>query len=775
MFSRRRIDKSLILKEDYPIPKASFPLWRVLLVIFSAFIAIGLAETARAESGKDVHSRLSAPVSPSRISPSNAKAGQLLFKSDSGHYTQAIHLQSKNQLTITGMVATAELTQSFQNTSSDWQEGIYVFPLPEKAAVSYMEMQIGDRRIVSKIKEKQEAKRIYAQAKKQGKKAALVEQERPNLFTQSVANIAPGETISVTLRYQHAITYDQGEFSVRIPMTLTPRYIPGNALLNDDIEIANNGSHGWGWSVATDQVNDAQRITPFMQSSSQALSTRNNEEQVINKPLNPMTLSVSLNAGLPLAAIDSPYHDIVINKANGKHQVTTRTSNIPMDRDFELRWQPVAEQAPSAAVFMETTETIKTKDTQTESPETSNDYALLMLLPPQQESLTATLPRQAIFIIDTSGSMQGSSIVQAKQSLQLALTRLGPQDQFNIIEFNSNYTQLFSQPQTADSQNIQRAQQFVNRLQANGGTEMAPALQAALTSPEQEGFLKQVVFITDGSVGNETALFALIDQHLSNARLFTVGIGSAPNSFFMRKSAEFGRGTFTYIGKTQEVAERMNSLFRKLESPVLSNLSIEWPDSVQAESWPKQLPDLYLGEPLLVHSRFDKGLSKGNHRIIVRGKIAGQDWQRSLKLTKTAPNNTSKATKGIAKLWGREKISALLDEKVRGRDASEVRNDVLAVALQHQLISPYTSLVAVEEKISRPASEALKQSGIPNLVAKGQKPQPQAMVKNLHKSKTVSYPRTATSGPLNLLLGFLALVILLAIRFNPHAVVIVHD
>lgn len=772
MFNRRRIDKSLILKEDYPIPKASFPLWRVLFVIFSAFIAIGLAETARAESGKNFHNRLSPPIQ----NPSKAKAGQLLFKSDSGHYTQAVHLQSKNQLTITGMVATTELTQSFRNTSSDWQEGIYVFPLPEKAAVSYMEMQIGDRRIVSKIKEKQEAKRIYTQAKKQGKKAALVEQERPNLFTQSVANIAPGETISVTLRYQHAVTYDQGEFSIRVPMTLTPRYIPGNALLNDDIEIGgNSSSHGWGWSVATDQVNDAHRITPFMQSATPALSSPNTEEQGPSKTLNPMTLSVSLDAGLPLAGIDSPYHDIVINKANGKHQVSTRSSQIPMDRDFELRWQPVSEQAPSAAVFLESTTQSTEMEAKEETPKTSDDFALLMLLPPQQESLTGTLPRQAIFIIDTSGSMQGSSIVQAKQSLQLALARLGPQDQFNIIEFNSNFTQLFNQPQTADSQHIQQAQDFVNRLQANGGTEMAPALQAALTSPEQEGFLKQVVFITDGSVGNETALFALIDQHLNNARLFTVGIGSAPNSFFMRKSAEFGRGTFTYIGKTQEVAERMDSLFRKLESPVLSNLSIEWPDSVQAESWPKQLPDLYLGEPLLVHSRFDKGLSAGNHSVIVRGKIAGQEWQRNLKLTKAVLNNQPNSNKGIAKLWGREKIGALLDEKVRGRNASEVRNDVLAVALQHQLMSPYTSLVAVEEKISRPASEALKQSGIPNLVAKGQKPQPQAMVKQSHKSKTVSYPRTATSGPMNILLGLLALIVLLAIRFNPRAVIIVHD
>ncbi len=216
----------------------------------------------------------------------------------------------------------------------------------------------------------------------------------------------------------------------------------------------------------------------------------------------------------------------------------------------------------------------------------------------------------------------------------------------------------------------------------------------------------------------------------------------------------------------------MDSLFRKLESPVLSNLTIEWPDAVQAESWPKQLPDLYLGEPLLVHSRFNNGLTTGNHTVTVRGQIAGQQWQRRLQLTKVSPKDKTNTPKGIANLWGREKISALLDEKVRGRNASEVRNEVLSVALQHQLMSPYTSLVAVEEKISRPASEALQQSGIPNLVAKGQKPQPQAMV---NKTKTVSYPRTATSAPLNMLLGFLALIALLAIRFNPAKVIIIRD
>ncbi|BFM16648.1 marine proteobacterial sortase target protein [Maricurvus nonylphenolicus] len=747
MFNRRRIDKNLILKEDFPEPKPKFHLWKILLAVLVVFFAIGISETARAQLLEGA-----AETNLQVVNLNDAKAGQLLFRDEQGQHLQALHLNSRASIKVTGMVATIALEQDFKNTTSDWQEAIYVFPLQEQAAVSYMEVLIGERRIIGKIKEKQEAKRIYTQAKQQGKKAALMEQQRPNMFTQSVANIAPGETIKVTLHYQHAVTYDQGEFSLRFPMTLTPRYIPGSPQLTQasvvdleqDVHYTTTTS-GWGWSLPSDQVADAHRITPFMQATKSSSSHN-------------MQLDVVLDAGLPLADINSPYHDIAIKKQQGQHRISTRTATVAMDRDFALHWRPVTEQAPAAAVFQERLQAEKTKE----------DYAMLMLLPPYMESQAGQLPRQVTFIIDTSGSMQGTSIVQAKKSLQLALGRLQAHDQFNVIEFNSRHTQLFATPQMATAANIQQAKNFVHRLQANGGTEMTPALQAALTTPVTENFLKQIVFITDGSVGNETALFALIDQHLAQSRLFTVGIGSAPNSYFMRKAAEFGRGTFTHIGKVDEVASKMDQLFRKLESPVLSNLKVEWPDNMQVDTWPKQLPDLYLGEPLVLHSRFDNPVAK-DVRVNISGQVAGKTWQRSLQLQ---PQNSSierhdQQQKGIAKLWARKKIGALLDEKVRGKDPQIVRDQVLDLALHHQLVSPYTSLVAVEEKISRPAEAQLDSNAIPNLVAKGQKPQPQTLKPQALKrptSQQVAYPKTATSAPLNMLLGLFAALGLLMLR-----------
>jgi Ca-activated chloride channel family protein len=771
MFNRRRIDKHLILKEDSPetlFPKNQprFHLWKILLAVLVVFFAIGLSETARAEAVEG-----SAETALQIVNPNDAKTGQLLFRGEQGQHRQAVHLNSRASIKVTGMVATIALEQEFKNTTPDWQEAIYVFPLQEQAAVSYMEMLIGERRILGKVKEKQEAKRIYTQAKQQGKKAALVEQERPNMFTQSVANIAPGESIKVTLHYQHAVTYDQGEFSLRFPMTLTPRYIPGSPLLSNpqrnqasavnleqDIHYTTTTTSGWGWSLPTDQVADADRITPFMQATKSSASHN-------------MKLDVVLDAGLPLADISSPYHDIAIKKQQGQHHISTRTTTVAMDRDFALHWRPVTAQAPAAAVFQERLQAEKTHE----------DYAMLMLLPPyvenqetqaNQRKQIGQLPRQVTFIIDTSGSMQGTSIVQAKQSLQLALGRLQAHDQFNVIEFNSRYTQLFATPQMATTANAQQAKNFVHRLQANGGTEMASALQAALTTPVTESFLKQIVFITDGSVGNETALFALIDQHLAQARLFTVGIGSAPNSYFMRKAAEFGRGTFTHIGKVDEVASKMDQLFRKLESPVLSNLTVEWPNNMQVDTWPKQLPDLYLGEPLVLHSRFDNPVSQTT-QVTVKGQIAGKTWQRSLQLQPQTSTTEShgQQQKGIAKLWARKKIGALLDEKVRGKDPQIVRDQVLELALHHQLVSPYTSLVAVEEKISRPTDAQLDTHAVPNLVAKGQKPQPQTLKRTA--GQQVAYPRTATSAPMNMLLGLFAALALLILHrtgtlMGPH-------
>lgn len=650
----------------------------------------------------------------------DAETGQLLFKDGQGNYSKAIHLQSEANIKINGMVAKVELTQRFENNSDSWREGVYVFPLPENAAVDYMEMQIGDRIIIGEIKEKNIARKIYTEAKKAGKKASLVEQQRPNLFTQKVANIAPRESIAVTIHYLQRVEYNQGEFSLRFPMTLTPRYMPGAPLASnvssDDIkndEIKVNTSYNFnplGWAVATTEVPDAHEISPFMTTDAYGGNT--------------IKLSLSLNAGLPLANIEALYHDVKISKENASHKVVLQDRTVPMDRDFVLQWTPAGGQAPQAAVFRETIE--------------NEDYLLLMLLPPQPglQSENSYLPRDMIFIIDTSGSMQGTSIVQARESLALALTRLRPEDNFNVIEFNSNYTSLFHQPQRADSHNIQSAIQWVSKLNADGGTEMSGALRAALTQMEQSGRLQQIVFITDGAVGNESALFQLINQYLGDTRLFTVGIGSAPNSYFMRKAAEFGRGSFTHIGSTNEVRSRMEALFIKLESAVVSHINVQWP--VAVESYPEKVPDLYAGEPILLSAL----TSAAQGEVQIDGFTANNTWNSTLKI------ETQTNSEGVATLWARSKVENLEDSKHRGMDAEEVREKVLEVALLHKLVTAYTSFVAVEQEISRPAKDPLEQSAVANLVANGQ----------VAQAQTLSYPQGATSAELTFILGFLSMI-----------------
>ncbi len=707
-------------------------LWSLLskmaLLILGVFLGIGVAATVRA-----------APM------PDDIDAGQLLLRqSDTQPWAPALHLQSTANLHVTGMVVNAEVTQAFQNTSPLWQEARYVFPLPENAAVSGMEITVGDRRIVGKVKEKQQAAREYQAAKTAGKLAALTEQHRPNLFSQKVANIAPGETVTVTLQYQHAVSYRDGEMQLRLPTTLTPRYMPGVLQLQDDATVNIDTGNPWGWALPTTQVPDAHEISPFMVAGGDEASAITN----------PIRIEVTVEAGLPLADISSPYHAIVVNKENGIHHIRTRRANEPMDRDFVLRWRPVSEHTPQAAVLLESQPA--------QSDQNAADYAQILLLPPGAVDANNTaqrLPRDVIFIIDTSGSMRGPSIVQAKQSLLLALSRLSTDDYVNVIEFNSFTRPLYQQSQPVNGHTLQQARDFVAALQAEGGTEMKPALAAALQAQPAAERLKQVVFITDGSVGNESELFALIDNALGSARLFTVGIGPAPNSYFMRKAAEFGRGTFTHIGDQQEVTHKMNTLFRKLESPVMRDIQVQWPEGIEVEFYPDQIPDVYQGEPLLLYAKFNQTLPAGDHTMTFSGRLADKPWQQNLVLHKASDTEQAAVDKGIGKRWARAKIDVLLDEKIQGRDEAAVRADVLPLALHHQLLSPYTSFIAVEEVVRRPASETLAKSPVANQLPKGLDPQAfgPAVV------QTVAMPRTATSLTASLYIG---LILLLIAAFN---------
>ena len=611
------------------------------------------------------------------------------------------------RIVVTGIVARASVRQEFTNPSALWAEAIYVFPLPEDAAVDHLRMRVGDRAIEGVIQERAAAKAQYDQAKQEGKRASLVEQERPNVFTTSVANIAPGAAISVEIEYQQTVRYDAGQFRLRFPMAVGPRYIPGSP--------AADPPSGTGWSPDTDAVPDASRVTPPVAHPSRGA-------------INPVTLTVELDPGVPLTHLSASYHAVDTTPlADGRYRVELAQGPVPADRDFELVWQPGAGATPIATLF-----------TEQKSAET---FAVLMVTPPAAAALDGVrLAREVIFVIDNSGSMHGASIDQAKAALKLALDRLRANDTFNVIRFNHTTDAVFSGAQPATAQNLAAAHRYVGRLQADGGTEMLPALRQALDGHEHPGRLRQVIFLTDGAVGNEAQLFAAIHERLGDSRLFTIGIGSAPNSHFMREAARLGRGTFTYIGTITEVKEKMVALFAKLETPALTDVELE--AVTGAEIVPEKIPDVYLGEPITVALRAPALPA----RVVLRGRLGVEVWEQALTLHHAGEGA------GLSAHWARGKIAGLLDRRRTGAPEEEIRSAVLQLALAYRLISPYTSLVAVDVTPVRPGHESLMSYALETNLPHG-----------WDYTAVFGLGQGATSGPLHLVLGSVALALAAAL------------
>ena len=414
------------------------------------------------------------PAEAEELTPDQAQAGSLLWKMEQGYVT-ATTINTDVQMKISGLVARVVVRQEFRNEGSEWTEGVYVFPLPDKAAVDHMRLHIGDRFIEGEIREKEQAKKEYEQARQAGKKTSLVQQQRANLFTTHVANVAPGELVVVEVEYLEDLRYEDGRFSIRVPMTLTPRYVSGSALPD---------RQGNGWSPDTDRVPDASTITP-----PQVTSSKNHR----------ISLVAEINSGMPLEIIASRYHPVSVTEVDGHYRVEISEASTQTDHDFELVWQPVPSSKPRAMAFTETVG--------------GQPYHLLMVMPPDQDKAPPVqMPRETIFIVDTSGSMHGVSMSQAKRAVRLAIEALKPGDLFNVIEFDSYTRALYPYSMPATPNNVSGALNFVQSLQADGGTEMRPALKLALNSPPQETHLRQVVFITDGSVGYEDEMFSMIEQ-----------------------------------------------------------------------------------------------------------------------------------------------------------------------------------------------------------------------------------------------------------------------
>jgi len=429
--------------------------------------------------------------------------------------------------------------------------------------------------------------------------------------------------------------------------------------------------------------------------------------------------------------VESAYHAVYSTQiAPGRYRIALAEGEVPVDRDFVLRWTPAPSAQPQAALFSEQRE--------------DGAHLLLMFVPPAAlADAAAALPREVIFVIDTSGSMHGPSIIQARAALDLALAQLRPQDRFNVIQFNSVLERLHPQAVPATPAALRRAREYVAGLQADGGTEMAPALEAALTPSgppgRDDGALRQVVFLTDGSVGNEQALFAIIRARLGDSRLFTVGIGSAPNAHFMREAARYGRGTFTFIGDTAEVETQMAALFGKLRSPVLKDIRVAWPAGAQADMQPERIPDLYAGEPLLLHAK----LAQLDGGVTLSGQSAGRPWTTTLALQGGAPRA------GIATAWARARLATLDDRLGDDRDGG-VQRAMTELALAHHLVSRFTSLVAVDVTPilpTRPDGAKLEAGALPLAMPAGWN----------YQKVFGQLPQTATPAALHLIYGVIAL------------------
>ena len=616
----------------------------VIIFIFSASVPL------RAEYS---------PKQPS-INLEDVESGQLLMRSGN-KLSSAILLSTDIKIAVAGSSSRTIVSQRFINTSETWAEGVYVFPIGENAAVDTLKLRIGEKFIEGIIKEKFEAKVIYEEAKAEGKKASLIEQQKPNLFTNNIANIGPGEVVVVQIEFQSKLISKDGTWELRVPLVSAPRY--DISVIEEKIEFGSSG---------------------FSNKSINADYNENIDVKILDEKelFNPVEIFIDLNTGFDLNSVKSAFHKVNIDKLSNGHHKISLPGPISSDRDFVLRW------------------TAKDKDTQTslfKETQGNQDHLLLTLNPPLTNKNKYSPNREIIFIQDISGSMGGEPLRQSKIGLEMAIKRLKPSDKFNIVLFNDRYSSYAENPVLATAKERDKAIRYVRRLNSYGGTEMYPALKYALKNFKSEkSVLKQLIFLTDGAVTQESKLFSLINRELQTARLFTIGIGSAPNSFFMSRAAELGRGSHIYIGDMDEISNRMTDLFGKIENPVITDLELILPKGFEAEVYPNPLPDLYAGDPLSIAIRGKN--ASGIAKVI--GKIGNQKWVARVTLDQGSDQI------GIAKLWAREKISNLERNRIslspNASQKAHIDSELLQTALNYGLVSRLTSMVAVDITPSRP-------------------------------------------------------------------------
>ncbi len=560
---------------------------------------------------------------------------------------------------ISGSLVRVNVTQEFENPFKEKIEAVYTFPLSQRAAIDDMTMRVGDRTVKGKILRRDEAQEVYEAAKNRGQVAALLDQERPNIFTQSVANIMPGEKVTVLISYVEVLKYEEGSYEFVFPMVVGPRYIPGNA----------TGKQGGGYAPDTTQVPDASRITPTPVKEGERAG-------------HDISVQVNLDAGVPIESFKSISHEIETQQFNS-HASNIRLksqSTIP-NKDFILRYD-VAGKKIQDAVMMHRDE--------------RGGFFTMILQPPDEPRVEDVTPKEIVFVVDTSGSMSGFPLDKAKESMKLALDNLYPNDTFNLITFAGDTSILFDKPVPATKENLAKAQKFLATREGGGGTEMMKAIKAALDPTDSQQHLRIVCFMTDGYVGNEGEILSEIKSH-PNARVFSFGIGSSVNRFLLDKMSEEGRGEVEYVSLEDDGSAAAKRFHERIRNPLMTDVSVDWNGLPVADVYPQRIPDLFSAKPVVLYGRFT-GAAQGT--IKLKGKMSGKEVVREIAVNfpeREANNNV------LATLWARNRIDDLMSQDWKGvqqgNTKADLKETITQLGLEYRLLTQFTSFVAVEEMI----------------------------------------------------------------------------
>ncbi len=587
-------------------------------------------------------------------------------------------LKSTNaKLELLGSFARVEVAQRFENPKKAPIEVLYVFPLPENAAVTGFTMKVGERKIEAKIDERSRAQATYRAAKKGGLRAALLEQERANVFVQSIANIEPGAAIEVTTRYVQDLTYDAGVYEVVFPMVVGPRVTTGTS-----------------------------RLTPPYLGKGERSGAD-------------ITVEVVADANLAPKGFVGVTHEVTSyeSQRGTKHVLLAKKDKIK-NRDFVLRYEAASDR-PRATL---------------ETSPGASGFFTLTVEPPLIDVDTAVGKREILFVVDVSGSMAGQPLALSKRALALALSKLRPVDTFDVLTFSNGTGRAFDAPRPADEESVTEALAFVDRMQAGGGTFFVDAIGSALSTQTGDADRhRYVFFVTDGFISaddlilRETRkLVGSLEKAGRKAKVFTLGVGPAPNRALLSSIAREGKGAAVYVS-TRETPERaVSSFFRYIDHPVLRDVTIDWGGLQPAELQPAELPDLLASRPLVIHGRFTGDPKRGP---TVRARSAAGAVEIPVNVRTGGP-----ARDVLGPLWARAKIAALDADLAAGNAGAALA--ITRLGLEFGLVSRFTSFVAFDrssrvpggapELLWQPAEiEGLTPDGGETKLRAGAEPKPQ--------------------------------------------------